>query len=98
MPGPPLYTGKFEHPKGPKPTVTPEETGVFPPEMEKKYQALMANYNKQSAAASTFFNGGKSTVKDANPQTYDLNAISKEVAQQKLELRADAVKYGLVKG
>jgi hypothetical protein len=100
VPGPPLYKGKYEEPKGPKLAVTPEETGVFPPEMEKKYVALMEKYGKTSAAASTFFNGGKSTVKDAtaNPLSVDLNAINKAIAQERIELRADAIKFGFVQG
>jgi hypothetical protein len=68
--------------------------------MERKYTVLMRNYNKLSAAASTFFNGGKTTVKDAttSPLSVDLDAINKEIAKERLELRADAIKFGLVQG
>jgi len=98
IPGPPLYKGKYELPTGPKPTVTPEETGIFPPEMQKKYLSLMEKYDILSVAVSTFFNGGKSTAKGAStsPASTDYAALNKKISEEREQLINDAKKYGLI--
>jgi len=53
-PGPPRYAGKYDLPKGPLPVV--KETGIFPPDIEVKYQDLIKKIERPSLKLATYIN------------------------------------------
>lgn len=55
-PGPPLYTGKYDAPTGPRPSVTREQTGAYPPELEVIYQDLIRKIERPALKLATYIN------------------------------------------
>ncbi|KAF1809089.1 hypothetical protein P152DRAFT_476664 [Eremomyces bilateralis CBS 781.70] len=55
-PGPPLYDGKYAAPTGPRPTVTREQTGAYPPELEVIYQDLIRKIERPALKLATYIN------------------------------------------
>jgi hypothetical protein len=70
--------------------------------MQAKYEKLMEKLDKLSGAVSTFFNGGKSTVKDSkeNPLTVfaDYGTLNSQITKEREALIVDAKKLGFVSG
>jgi hypothetical protein len=114
IPGPPVYTGKFEAPTGQAPVVTDKDIGAFPPDFQKKYDALAQKYNTYTSSAAVFFDyDPKGTAKgaagprgaagggagnSANPFKFfqEHTAQGKVLTKERDELRAEAIKLGLV--
>ncbi|KAF1810919.1 hypothetical protein P152DRAFT_475360 [Eremomyces bilateralis CBS 781.70] len=91
VPGPPVYEGAYDPPVGPKPVVTPEEVGTFPPNFELQYQALLKQITAFSDKAVDFFNGGGFSLTFFSRH----EAEGKELVKQRAELRQEAIKLGL---
>ncbi|KAF2673276.1 hypothetical protein BT63DRAFT_152178 [Microthyrium microscopicum] len=54
LPGPPLYTGKFEAPTGPRPVA--KETGAYPTDLEVKYMDMLHKIERPGLNLATFVN------------------------------------------
>jgi hypothetical protein len=110
IPGPPLYKAKFDPPTGERPAVTGKDIGLFPPEFQAKYDALQKKYNTYTSAAAAFFDypssggvvgrgkGKGSGAAWSNPFKFfsEHSAQEKELAKERDQLRAEAIKLGLV--
>jgi hypothetical protein len=90
--------------------VTGNDVGLFPPEFQAKYERLQKEYNTYTSAAAAFFDydssggvvgrgkGNGSGSARPNPFKFfaEHSAQEKVLAKERDELRAEAIKLGLV--
>jgi hypothetical protein len=91
VPGPPVYKGQNAAPTGPKPTVTPEQVGAFPPAFETKYRALIAKFNVWSDKAVEFFDTNKGGMSFIGAHQQEATGLTSE----RTRLRTEAISLGL---
>jgi len=91
VPGPPPYKGQYNPPQGPKPTISKENDGSFPPAFEAKYRALLGKMNAWSNKAVEFFDSGKGGGSFIGTHQKEATALTQERAQ----LRQEAIKLQL---
>jgi len=91
VPGPPVYQGKYDPPVGPKPAITSEQLGTFPPAFEAKYRALLDKMNAWSNQAVQFFDSGKGGMSFITTHQQE----AKTLTQERAKLREEATRLGL---
>jgi hypothetical protein len=109
IPGPPLYRGRFDSPKGPAPVVSEKDRGLFPAEFQVKYDAYKAKLDKHSGSTAKMVNklvpGGykgassASTPSDASKlQTFYSQHAKDEVQMDKefQQLKVEARNMGII--
>ncbi|KAF1981995.1 lytic polysaccharide monooxygenase [Aulographum hederae CBS 113979] len=102
-PGPALYEGKHDAPVGDSPVVYVKDTGIFPEEFQKKYEAIKEKEDAYSLAANDKFNSlnnpgpGQPRGDMTEFATFLAGHVKEgEKLQQELEaLKKEAVELGL---
>jgi len=92
VPGPPVYSGKYDSPTGPAPNVTEAQKGnTFPADFEIKYKTLVDKFTAWSDKAVAFFDSGTG---GANFITVH-QAEGNDLVKQRASLRQEAIAAGL---